>query len=436
MTEQPKFYIPTSRSSCDFVPTTICDYCQSTILRSSGTWGHHHSDVELFEISFLSGCVFCNRLMKHMESRQFLRVDNLVVKNQDGAAQEDGIAIVDRRECDMPTKPSLQWQSISWPVFRWTIRKLVKTREIQDCICITFRPMPAFDGLNVFNSSTTNGKDAPKELPDIVFYFYPDQGMCAFFKCFIRNTYAPSGLSIDACPHPLELGDRTDSEQTWAQIRTWNKKCSDEHHESCRRSAHVPEGIRLLEIGSDSSEWPPKVKLIERNSSMIGNEHYVTLSHCWGRKSFLRLLRDNYNDFTGPGIPWEKLQRNKNFVGAIRVAQKLGVRYVWIDSLCIMQSDSDDWNVQARKMKDVYRHSYCNIAASSSPDCDGGLFHDRNPDRVAIARYIGVSGLFQGCTWRVVPGDLWTTSLLDEALYHRAWVFQGEAHPSDFAGAY
>lgn len=165
--------------------------------------------------------------------------------------------------------------------------------------------------------------------------------------------------------------------------------------------------------------------MVDWNRS-FASERYVTLSHCWGRKKFVELDESTYQKFTGSGVPWEMVKSNKNFVGAIQAARKLGVRYVWIDSLCIKQNDAKDWNAQAGKMKDVYRFSFCNISASSSPDCDGGLFHDRDPRRVVITRYTGSSGLFDGRVWRIIPGDLWKTSLLDEALYTRAWVFQGK----------
>jgi hypothetical protein len=421
--------------------TMICDYCQENILRSPRTWYYHHSDVELFEQSFLSGCVFCTRLIKHMESRQFLRIGEYE------ATQVFNTITINA------TIPSHQGQVITWlsnsaPFFRWTIRKLVKTRDIQDCICVTFRPLPGFDGMDASDDptgpkhlvSTTNDQDAksaPKSLPDVVFYFYPDQGnsihavssLSAFTSPYIF-TYSLSGPRADACPYSHELGDRTDSEKTWAQIISWTNKCRDGHQGTCRRSSLIPEGIRLLDIESSSPEWPPKVKVIERNSSPMDNERYVTLSHCWGSKGFVKLTTGTYDTFTSTGVPWKDIKTNENFVGAVQVAWKLGVRYIWIDSLCIKQDDAGDWDKQAGKMKDVYRHSYCNISASSSPDCGGGLFHDRDSNGVGITRYTGVSGLLQGRTWRIIPGDLWKTSLLGEPLYSRAWVFQGETHLS------
>ncbi|KAK6833287.1 hypothetical protein PG987_007981 [Apiospora arundinis] len=54
----------------------------------------------------------------------------------------------------------------------------------------------------------------------------------------------------------------------------------------------------------------------------------------------------------------------------------LKIRYLWIDSLCTVQDDSEDWSIEASKVADVYEGSYFTIAASSSPDGRGGLFLD------------------------------------------------------------
>lgn len=160
-------------------------------------------------------------------------------------------------------------------------------------------------------------------------------------------------------------------------------------------------------------------------------ETYVTLSHSWGLEpKFSRLLKENFEQWTTKGIPWSDICSNTNFVHAVKVARRIGVRYIWIDSLCIIQ-DSDngsDWLAEAPKMQDIYRHSSCNIAASDSNDAYGGMFRSRNSHQLAAARYTGVPGrscvLLGATTWRVVTGSLWQDGLLEGPLYARGWVFQ------------
>ncbi|TLD19535.1 heterokaryon incompatibility protein [Venturia nashicola] len=56
------------------------------------------------------------------------------------------------------------------------------------------------------------------------------------------------------------------------------------------------------------------------------------------------------------------------------------IRYIWIDSLCILQGDKHDWDVESARMADVYRNGYLTIAATSSADSTGGCFSTTRPD--------------------------------------------------------
>ena len=82
---------------------------------------------------------------------------------------------------------------------------------------------------------------------------------------------------------------------------------------------------------------------------------YVTLSHCWGQTPICGLKKENVLNLRAK-IPVSKLP--KSFQDAIIITRKLGIEYVWIDSVCIIQDSHDDWfQVSAR------------IAASTSMRC-------------------------------------------------------------------
>ncbi|TGO11283.1 hypothetical protein BTUL_0113g00130 [Botrytis tulipae] len=74
-------------------------------------------------------------------------------------------------------------------------------------------------------------------------------------------------------------------------------------------------------------------------------------------------------------IEWSNLP--KTFQDAIEIFRALGVRYMWIDSLCIVQNDSNDWEKEAVLMADIYTNSYLNIAATAAKDSTAGCFNDR-----------------------------------------------------------
>jgi hypothetical protein len=71
----------------------------------------------------------------------------------------------------------------------------------------------------------------------------------------------------------------------------------------------------------------------------------------------------------------------RTFQDAITMTRRLGVRYIWIDSLCICQDDMQDWERESARMAAVYSNSYLTIAATGSSDSAGGLFFDRPEKR-------------------------------------------------------
>jgi hypothetical protein len=75
------------------------------------------------------------------------------------------------------------------------------------------------------------------------------------------------------------------------------------------------------------------------------------------------------------GFPPE--QAPATFNDAIRVARKLGARYLWIDSLCIVQDDPRDWQIESSQMGDVYGNAYLTIAASTAANDSEGFLQPR-----------------------------------------------------------
>ena len=250
-----------------------------------------------------------------------------------------------------------------------------------------------------------------------------------------------------------DLPPRTDSAQSWAQVQDWVQKCASSH-QRCRGggrglsatagSAHtstfqVP--TRLIDVRHPHLPGD-RVLLVETSAPTFTKERYVTLSHCWGDPEALdkfKLMPENKQERMSvarggmalPGLP-------ANFVDAIKVARRLGVRYIWIDALCIVQ-DGVDFKAEGPKMHSVYRNSFCNIAAAKSGRCTGGLFCSRAlggsvPGSVD-ASHCGDGNMLAGRVWDVVRSDIWTSGLLQAVLYTRGWVFQGLARllPSLFS---
>lgn len=71
-------------------------------------------------------------------------------------------------------------------------------------------------------------------------------------------------------------------------------------------------------------------------------------------------------------ITWTSLP--KTFQDAIHFVRQINLRYLWIDSLCIVQDDQLDWELESHKMATIYRNAYLTIAATSSSGDSGGCY--------------------------------------------------------------
>lgn len=206
-------------------------------------------------------------------------------------------------------------------------------------------------------------------------------------------------------------------------MRAWVKICDDPNqHPNCgRRRGPLYVPTRLIDLDQQPSG---RLRVVHTTTEGV-REPYVTLSHCWGvSPAFAKLTKRNFTEYTEEGIPPEDIQQNQNFSEAIEVARNIGIRYIWIDSLCIIQEDKQDWDEQAPLMHQVYRNSYCNVAASDSAGGGvgpgNGLFRDRTEAYTGSRTRVDI----RGRRWCVVPADMWQKDLLGQALYARGWVFQ------------
>jgi hypothetical protein len=143
---------------------------------------------------------------------------------------------------------------------------------------------------------------------------------------------------------------------------------------------------------------------------------YAALSHCWGTSPIPRTTRSTFKEYTN-SIPLDCL--TKTFQDAIEVTRLLKIRYLWVDSLCIIQDCPDDWEKEAAKMASVYRNSFITLAATASPDGSGGLIQPlSSPTACFKVEDIG---------WRArehLQWDYTAHNILKEPLNRRAWTLQ------------
>ena len=194
----------------------------------------------------------------------------------------------------------------------------------------------------------------------------------------------------------------------------WLRHCQYSHTKCRRPSSFLP--TRLIRIDCNGQ------RLI-LSASLKTCPPYVTLSHCWGRLDIFRLLEKNLTTLQ-KDIPYTKLCRT--FQEAIYVARKLGFEYLWIDAMCIIQDNPEDWRQEAADMSNVYRYCTLNIAAVSALDGTQGCFADKDPNYVACHHVTLDPELKVPNTpaYTCVNSNFYEHNVMNTPLGRRAWVVQ------------
>lgn len=197
--------------------------------------------------------------------------------------------------------------------------------------------------------------------------------------------------------------------------KSWLQQCITSHDSCSPPTGSTP--TRLIDL----SEQEPRLCFSE---DLQTRPTYVTLSHCWGSTKFMTLSKEYLIKFTDR-ISSEALP--KTFLDAIHIAKSLGFQYLWIDSLCIVQDDMDDWNRESALMTSVYGCSSLNIAASSAKDGSFGCLYPRKRTwRCQVPLKSSDDIVLYDCVAEkaFVPSDD------DIPLHSRAWVLQELFLPS------
>ena len=178
---------------------------------------------------------------------------------------------------------------------------------------------------------------------------------------------------------------------------------------------------RLLD--TSNSDDMSTITLVESSNlrSLRSHSRYLALSPCWGGIAPV-ILTSNNIDSLKAGIKLAELP--KTFQHAIALARFVHVRYLWIDSLCIIQDSDTDWKCEAAAMKDVYKHATLTIAATGAETSNDGLYFHRDADLAkAVTVVISWWGLPIG-TWTVCLRQLSEKNIVEGPLNQRGWVVQ------------
>lgn len=145
---------------------------------------------------------------------------------------------------------------------------------------------------------------------------------------------------------------------------------------------------------------------------------YIALSYVWGGIKQLGLTRANQSALQRPGELRKRASEiPRTVMDAIEFCQKIKERYIWIDTLCILQDTTEDRHQQIMHMDAVYKQATLTIVAAAGTDCRYGLRGMQ--ERPVINHCEVVNGSWLRLTRRSVMSDL-----LRSTWNQRAWTLQ------------
>lgn len=243
-----------------------------------------------------------------------------------------------------------------------------------------------------------------------------------------KSSSSPGADDSKASPDPKSTNIFTGSDETLALARRWIDNCSN-MHETCDKRSSTTRRIprRLLDVTQVADKTNGVVHLIdsaERTYDVSEVLKYVTLSHRWNPAYNCFTLTSNVHEHETQGIEMTRLP--KTFAEACVTVKKLGLTYLWIDSLCIIQDSNTDKALEIPNMADYYQNAELNLSASTQSLA--GLWSDRDGEATKPFNINATLDLPQGR--KRVLLDLAPVLRADKShLDYRGWILQERIFP-------
>ena len=198
---------------------------------------------------------------------------------------------------------------------------------------------------------------------------YEDQERYAVLKA---ERFHPHGCYQVPINENILAGDSSD-EQRMATLDNWIDTCRREHSGCNEPSKDTGAESTFLPSRLIHTLNPQHPHLVTRDelNTQTGTD-YATVSHKWRRDTMPKLLRSNLHEMR------QHIQIHllpKVFQDSITLCQRLGIRYLWIDALCLIQDDPEDCQKEIAKMGEIYSMAVLNIGAQAAAmDSSLGLY--------------------------------------------------------------
>ena len=223
----------------------------------------------------------------------------------------------------------------------------------------------------------------PDEASFRVSYPTPISARLAFIGSEVTSTHSPDTVRL-VRHEGIDV----------ARVQNWLRTC-DENHSSCTwRDTSAASIVASSDKASDAKTIDKAASLgfkKEFNEAATSNfrvidivdgyikpvpldTKYVALSYVWGQLPMLQLRKENFDSLTSRGALESICQQlPRTITDAIDLLKALGLRYLWIDGLCLVQDDAKDVTLGVSMMNSIYHGSYFTIVAAAGQDANAGL---------------------------------------------------------------
>ena len=227
----------------------------------------------------------------------------------------------------------------------------------------------------------------------------------------IYGTDDPIGDVLSSRP----IAPSAASDRVFEMIGGWISECQQGHKE-CGGSLYPQLPSRVIDVGGNGRD---PFLFISHNQP----GEWIALSHCWGSQkppqTLLANLEDRCRKITEEAMP-------RLFQDAIEITRRLGCKYLWIDTLCIIQNCIEDLRTELARMGDIYSRAHLTIAAEASVDCTNGIFYNADIERprnvIQIAAHLSEERIHGNLIIDMDP--IWDAASSRGPLSTRSWTLQ------------
>jgi hypothetical protein len=214
-------------------------------------------------------------------------------------------------------------------------------------------------------------------------------------------------------------GSNPGSQECLSLAKRWLDTCTSNHLETI--PGFIP--TRLIDLEPDTKKG--SARLVSQRDIDPGHcpLQYIALSYCWGANpSFPTTNSANIGEMQR-SIPVSELPQT--IKDAITITRYLGIRYLWVDALCILQGDDvaakTDWISESETMGQLYQSAHLTIAAASASSATEGILNERTvspPGFWALPKSLTSFEVFYLGPYRE------TEKQITEPLDRRGWTLQ------------